>query len=214
MIRLVLVDDQALIRAGITTLLGLTDDIQVVAEAADGEAAIKVIADMRPDVVLLDVRLPKLSGIAVLQTLKDQGQLPPTILLTTFDDDDALMRGMEAGAKGFLLKDISLEKLSEAIRDVAGGKSLFLPGMTQQVNAWIADNADTNGTVGGISAPLTRRETEILRLLAAGMSNREIATAIGNTEGTIKNHVSNILSKLGVRDRSRAVLRAIQQGYL
>lgn len=214
MIRLVLVDDQTLIRAGIATLLGLTDDIRVVAEATDGNTAIRVIADMQPDVVLLDVRLPKFSGIDVLQALNDQGQLPLTILLTTFDDDDAMKRGMEAGAKGFLLKDISLEKLSEAIRDVAGGKSLFLPGMTQQVNDWVADNSDAHGTVDGISATPTRRETEILRLLAAGMSNREIATAIGNSEGTIKNHVSSILSKLGVRDRSRAVLRAIQQGYL
>jgi DNA-binding NarL/FixJ family response regulator len=214
MIRLVLVDDQALIRAGIATLLGLTGDIQVVGEAADGEAALKVITEMQPDVVLLDVRLPKFSGIDVLQALSDQGRLPPTILLTTFDDDDALKRGMEAGAKGFLLKDISLEKLSEAIREVAAGKSLFLPGMTQQVNAWVADHADMNGSINEISTALTRRETEILRLLAAGMSNREIAAAIGNQEGTIKNHVSNILAKLGVRDRSRAVLRAIQLGCL
>jgi DNA-binding NarL/FixJ family response regulator len=214
MIRLVLVDDQALIRAGIATLLGLTGDIQVVGEAADGEAAINVITDMQPDVVLLDVRLPKFSGIDVLQALSDQGRLPPTILLTTFDDDDALKRGMEAGAKGFLLKDISLEKLSEAIREVAAGKSLFLPCMTQQVHDWVADHADMNGSTTEVSTALTRRETEILRLLAAGMSNREIAAAIGNQEGTIKNHVSNILAKLGVRDRSRAVLRAIQLGYL
>lgn len=214
MIRLVLVDDQALIRAGISTLLGLTDDIQVIAEASDGVTAVKIISNMCPDVVLLDVRLPKLCGIDVLQTLNVQGRLPPTILLTTFDDDEVLMRGMQAGARGFLLKDISLEKLSEAIRDVACGKSLFLPGMTQRVNDWIAVHADMKESAEEFSALLTSRETEILRLLAAGMSNREIASAIGNAEGTIKNHVSSILSKLGVRDRSRAVLRAIQQGFL
>lgn len=211
MIRLVLVDDQALVRTGISTLLGLTGDIEVIAEVADGENAIRVIADTQPDVVLLDVRLPKVSGIQVLHALNESGQLPPTILLTTFDDDEALMQGIKAGAKGFLLKDVSLEKLAEAIRDVAAGKSLFLPGISKQISDWMSGNSSL---VEGINEPLSLRETEVLRLLAGGLSNREIASAVGLSEGTIKNHVSSILSKLGVRDRSRAVLRAIQQGYL
>lgn len=211
MIRLVLVDDQALVRTGISTLLGLTGDIEVIAEVADGENAIRVIADTQPDVVLLDVRLPKVSGIQVLHALNESGQLPPTILLTTFDDDEALMQGIKAGAKGFLLKDVSLEKLAEAIRDVAAGKSLFLPGISKQISDWMSGNSSL---VEGINEPLSLRETEVLRLLAGGVSNREIASAVGLSEGTIKNHVSSILSKLGVRDRSRAVLRAIQQGYL
>jgi DNA-binding NarL/FixJ family response regulator len=214
MIRLVLVDDQTLVRTGIANLLGITDDIRVVAESGDGADAVKVIREVKPDVVLLDVRLPKLSGIEVLQELSKHEQLPPTILLTTFDDDDAFLAGMQAGAKGFLLKDVSLEKLSAAIREVASGKSLFLPTMTEHVNEWAVRYAATEGEIEGINSQLTLREMEILRLLAAGLSNREIANAIGKTEGTIKNHVSSILSKLGVRDRSRAVLRAIQQGYL
>ena len=214
MIRLVLVDDQTLVRTGISTLLGLTDDIRVVAESDDGADAVKVIMELHPDVVLLDVRLPKLSGIEVLQELCKHKQLPPTILLTTFDDDEAFFAGMQAGAKGFLLKDVSLEKLSSAIREVVAGKSLFLPTMTEHVNEWVVRHAATDGEIEGINTPLTTREMEILRLLAGGLSNREIANATGKTEGTIKNHVSSILSKLGVRDRSRAVLRAIQQGYL
>lgn len=213
MIRLVLVDDQTLVRTGISALLGLTDDIRVVAESDDGADAVKVIMELHPDVVLLDVRLPKLSGIEVLQELSKHKQLP-TILLTTFDDDEAFLAGMQAGAKGFLLKDVSLEKLSSAIREVVAGKSLFLPTMTDHVNEWVVRHAATDGEIEGINTPLTTREMEILRLLAGGLSNREIANATGKTEGTIKNHVSSILSKLGVRDRSRAVLRAIQQGYL
>jgi DNA-binding NarL/FixJ family response regulator len=214
MINVVLVDDQTLVRTGISTLLGLLDDIRVIGESSDGEDAIELIQSSTPDVVLLDVRLPKLSGIEVLDELRKHGHLPPTILLTTFDDDEAFLAGMHAGAKGFLLKDVSLETLSAAVRKVALGESLFLPAMTEQVNRWISAHSATGDRIEGINAPLTAREKEILRLLAAGFSNKEIAKATRKTEGTVKNHVSNILSKLGVRDRSRAVIRAIQQGYL
>ena len=213
MINIVLVDDQTLVRSGIRGLLDLTDDIRVIAEAADGDQALAVIAAAKPDMVLLDIRMPGRSGIEVLKALKSAGSLPPTILLTTFDDDDALLEGMQAGAKGFLLKDISLERLAEAIRGVAAGTTLFRPAITEKVLQGL--NA-ARPSFPNLDLPdrLTNRETEILALMAGGFSNREIADALGPSEGTIKNHVSSILSKLGVRDRVRAVLRGVELGYI
>ena len=213
MIRVVLVDDQTLVRSGIRGLLALTDDIRVVEEAADGDQALAIIAAAKPDVVLLDIRMPGRSGIAVLQALKDSAQLPPTILLTTFDDDEALLDGMRAGAKGFLLNDISLERLTDAIRCVAAGATLFRPAITERVLRGIKGTASSFPNLD-LPDRLTSRETEILGLMAGGFNNREIADALGPSEGTIKNHVSSILSKLGVRDRVRAVLRGLELGYI
>lgn len=214
MIRVVLVDDQMLVRSGICGLLELTPDIRVVAEAADGAEAAAVIARARPDVVLLDVRMPHCSGIELL--LREQGRMPPTILLTTFDDDDALFDGMRAGAKGFLLKDISLERLAEGIRSVAGGGTLFRPALTERARASYesASHPGREPAAGSLLERLTSRETEILALMAGGFNNGEIAAALGPTEGTVKNHVSSILAKLGVRDRVRAVLRGLELGYI
>jgi DNA-binding NarL/FixJ family response regulator len=207
-IRVVLVDDQTLVRSGICGLLNLTDDIRVVAEAADGAAAPGVVAAARPDLVLLDVRMPHCSGVQVLQT---HGPVwPPTILLTTFDDDEALLAGMCAGAKGFLLKDISLERLADGIRAVAAGGTLFRPGLSERTREAFAPAQPPALP----TERLTARETEILALMAAGLNNAEIAAALGPTEGTIKNHVSNILAKLGVRDRVRAVLRGLELAYI
>lgn len=213
MIRVVLVDDQTLVRSGIRGLLHLTEDIRVVGEAGDAEQAIAVISDIRPDLALLDIRMPGRSGIEVLKSLSAQHALPPTILLTTFDDDEALFDGMRAGAKGFLLKDISLERLADAIRRVADGQSLFRPQMTERILRGLNEVASS---FPKLEQPdqLTTRETEILRLMAGGFNNREIADALCNTEGTIKNHVSSILSKFGVRDRVRAVLRGVELGYI
>jgi len=214
MIKVVLVDDQTLVRSGIKGLLDLTDDIRVVAEANDGNAALDVLASTHPDVVLLDVRMPGRNGIEVLKSVKALGPLPPTILLTTFDDDDALLQGMRAGAKGFLLKDISLDRLAEAIRAVAAGATLFRPAITERVLQGVRDSHDLAFPKLDLVEPLTTRELEILALMAGGFNNREIADALGPSEGTIKNHVSNILSKLGVRDRVRAVLRGFELGYI
>lgn len=211
MIRVVLVDDQMLVRSGIRGLLDLTPDIRVVAEAADGAEAAGVIAQADADVLLLDVRMPHCSGIELLR--REQGRLPPTILLTTFDDDDALFDGMRAGARGFLLKDISLERLAEGIRSVAAGATLFRPALTERTRAAYEKPA-TAPSAMALCAPLTSRETEILALMAAGFNNAEIAQALGPSEGTIKNHVSSILSKLGVRDRVRAVLRGLELGHI
>ncbi len=213
MIRVLLVEDQTLVRRGICGLLGLTEDIQVVAEAADGEEAINKILVVKPDVVLLDVRMPKFSGIEVLTILRDRHALPPTILLTTFDDDEALLKGVRAGARGFLLKDVSVERLADAIRQVHHGASLIRPVMTERIAERMRQ---ITPQFDSLDPPdrLTRRETEVLRLMAGGYSNREIAESFELSEGVVKNHVSNVLSKLGVRDRTRAVLKGIELGYI
>jgi len=202
MIRVALVDDQTLVRSGIRGLLDLTEDIRVVAEAADGAEARQVLARSGVDLLLLDVRMPGCSGIDLLRD--PGGALPPTIMLTTFDDEDALLEAMRLGARGFVLKDISLERLAEGIRAVATGATLFRPALTERIRAsFTRSHAPAPGV-------LTARETEVLALVAAGLSNGEIAAHLGASEGTVKNHVSSILSKLGVRDRVRAVLRGIE----
>ncbi|MBN8490000.1 MAG: response regulator transcription factor [Burkholderiales bacterium] len=211
MIRLVIADDQALVRAGLRGLVELPGDFEVVAEAADGTQAIELTQSHKPDLLLLDVRMPAGTGIEVLAELRRRGALPPTLLLTTFDDDAALLEGMRAGARGFLLKDVTPERLYEAIRRVARGESLFQPALTARV---LEQAAAAPGQPGAHPEALTPRETEVLRLMAGGFSNKEIARAFGTAEGTIKNHVSSLLSKLGVRDRTRAVLKGMQEGYL
>ena len=213
MIRVVLIDDQTLVRRGIRALLELAGDITIVAEASDGEEGASVVRRERPDVVLLDVRMPKASGLDLLKRLRDSGELPPTILLTTFDDDDVLLEGVKAGARGYLLKDVSLEQLTGAIRAVAAGETMIRPAVTERVLRGL-EHVRRDFDALEPPDPLTRREIEILRLMAGGYSNREIAGALGTAEGTIKNHASSILSKLGVRDRTRAVLKALERGYI
>ncbi len=213
MIKVLLVEDQTLVRRGICGLLALTGDIEVIAEAVDGEEALAKIPQVQPDVVLLDVRLPKMSGIEVLTSLRNRGGIPPTILLTTFDDDEALLKGVRAGARGFLLKDVSVERLADAIRQVNAGASLIRPAVTERVEERVRQIVPAFESLDQPDR-LTRRETEVLRLMAGGYSNREIADSLELSEGVIKNHVSNVLSKLGVRDRTRAVLKGIELGYI
>lgn len=211
MIRVVLVEDETLVRRGIRGLLALIGDIRVVGEASDGAEALGVIEEQRPDVVLLDVRMPKISGLEVLEKLRATGILPPSILLTTFDDDAALMRGIRAGARGFLLKDVSLERLTDAIHRVAAGETLIRPAITERIIRAVETLA---APIEALEPPerLTRREVEVLRMMAGGYSNREIGDTLGAAEGTIKSHISSILSKMGVRDRIRAVLKGIERG--
>jgi DNA-binding NarL/FixJ family response regulator len=213
MIQVALVDDQTLVRQGIRSLLDLTDDIRVVAEASDGDEALRMIPECRPEVLLLDVRMPKRSGIDVLRALRAAGGDVPTILLTTFSDDSVALEGVRAGARGFLLKDVSLEQLADAIRTVAAGGTLIRPAVTARALRGIEERPPA---FPGLDPPdpLTPRETEVLRLIAGGYSNREIADALGTAEGTVKNHASVILSKLGVRDRTRAVLKALELGWI
>ena len=201
-------DDQNLVRQGVRSLLDLAEDIRVVAECADGAQAVQDIPRVKPVVVLLDLRMPNMSGLEVLQALSARNELPPTIILTTFDDDQLVLQGLKAGARGYLLKDVSLEQLVEAVRTVAGGGSLVAPMVTQRLMAGVA-RMQNSFTSLEQPDPLTERETEILRLLSGGYSNKEIANSLTVAEGTEKNHVSNILSKLGVRDRTRAVLKAL-----
>jgi DNA-binding NarL/FixJ family response regulator len=165
------------------------------------------------DLMLLDVRMPRMNGIEVLRALKAKALTLPTILLTTFDDDAALLEGIRLGAKGYLLKDVSLAKLTEAIRLVAGGGSMIHPVVTERLLQGLKA-APLPPDDGYTSEVLTTREAEIVRLMTGGYSNREIAAALRISEGTVKNHVSNILAKLGVRDRTRAVLKAIEKGLV
>ena len=213
MISVLLVDDQTLVRQGIRSLLELSDDIRVVAEAGDGAQAVQLIPQAKPDVVLLDLRMPGMSGIDVLNTLSQSNQLPATIILTTFDDDQLVLAGLKAGARGYLLKDVSLDQLVDAVKTVAAGGSLVAPVVTQRLLSGL-ERMHNEFVSLDRPDPLTERETEILRLMAGGYSNKEIANSLGVAEGTVKNHVSNILSKLGVRDRTRAVLKAFELGIV
>lgn len=213
MIHVLLADDQTLVRQGIRSLLALTPDIRVAAEAGDGDEALALVASTAFHVLLLDVRMPKRTGLEVLEALRGKPQVPPAILLTTFDDDAVAAAGIRLGARGFLLKDIGLEQLAEAVRTVAAGGTLINPAVTERVLRGL-DRLKPEFPAIDAPVALTARETEVLRLMAAGKSNREIADMLGTAEGTIKNHASSIFGKLGVRDRTRAVLRAIELGYI
>jgi len=213
MIRVCVVEDQTLVRQGIQTLLDLVEDIDVVAEAKDGEEALRVIPETRPDVVLLDMYLPKRNGLEVLKELKQSEFFPPTLILTTFDEDKFVIGGLQAGAKGYLLKDVSLDQLTGAIRTLASGGTMVQPGITQRLLENV-DRIRCDFPSSDNPEPLTGREIEILRLMARGCNNREIADALTIAEGTVKNYISGILSKMGVRDRTRAVLKGLEAGYL
>ena len=213
MIRVCLVEDQTIVREGLLSLLRMVNDFEVVAQAADGEEAVREICRHSPDVVLLDIKLPKLDGFQVLERIRARRKLPPTIILTTFDDDQLVLEAVRVGVKGFLLKDVSLEQLTSAIRRVHEGGTLIRPALTNRVLKCLREQSHTFPSLDRPD-PLTHREVEILRLACGGYSNREIAEALFLAEGTVKNHISSILSKLGVRDRVRAVLKAVELGYL
>ena len=211
MIRVLIADDQMLIRQGIRTLLQMDQGISVVGEAADGAETIEKVLAVSVDVLLLDIRMPCRDGIEVLRVLSKREALPATLILTTFDDSDVVLDGIRAGARGFLLKDVSYQQLLAAIRAVAGGATVFQPAVTERLlRAGSAVRIEAEAP----REQLTAREAEVVRLMAGGYSNREIARALGTAEGTIKNHVSSILAKFGARDRTRAVLKALETGLL
>ncbi len=212
-IRVAVVDDQTLVRQGIRSLLGLSPQIEVVAEGEDGDDALAVVADGQVDVLLLDLRMPRRDGIATLEALRERGEDVPVLVLTTFDDDELVLRALRAGARGYLLKDVTLDQLVGAVRTLASGGTLLQPGLTDRLLRAVAARSTS---VPGFErpTPLTSRELDVLRLMAAGLSNNEIASALHLAPGTVKNHVTNVLLKLGVRDRTRAVLRALDLGLL
>ena len=206
MIRVCLADDQALFRSGVRALLALFEGITVVAEAEEGEAAVAKVLECRPDVLLLDVRMPRLNGVEVLSVLARESALPPTLLLTTFEDDAALIGGIRAGARGFLLKGTTPDTLVEAIRTVAAGGTFLHAALTPST-----DVADMRVPPLSAADPLTAREREVLSLMTNGLANTQIGAALRLGEGTVRNHVSSILAKLGVSDRTKAVLVALRQ---
>jgi DNA-binding NarL/FixJ family response regulator len=203
-----LVDDQTLVRKGIRSLLSLVPDIEIVGEAVDGAEALSLIPQATPDVVLLDIRMPEMDGLEVLRRLAKPESAPHFIILTTFDDADALLEGCRAGARGFLLKDASLEQLSSTIASVARGRLVLQPSITETLLRNIKGRSESR-LHDELAEPLTEREREVIRLMAGGFSNREIGEMLGITEGTVKNHVSRLLLKLDARDRTSAVLKAI-----
>jgi DNA-binding NarL/FixJ family response regulator len=212
MIRVCVADDQTLVRQGIRSLLELAEEIEVVAEARDGVEALEAIGGTEVDVLLLDLRMPRLDGLGVLRALSTRDG-PPVLVLTTFDDDELVLGALRAGARGYLLKDVTLDELRTAIRTLHAGGSLIQPAVTAALVHRLSQQPPTFERIEKPPA-LTRRELDVLRLVASGYSNREVAELLVLTEGTVKNHVSSVLAKLGVRDRTRAVLRAIELGLI
>ena len=217
-IRLLLVDDQSLFREGLKTLLSVNDDFDIVAEAKNGEEAVRLAVQEQPDVVLMDVRMPVLDGVSATKrirtTLSDQN-IARVIILTTFDDDEAVFDGLRAGAMGYLLKDVSSEKLFEAIYTTSRGESFLQPSITSKLLAEFSRLPKAKSKSDNMmEVPLSNREMEILKLIATGASNREIADILLIAEGTVKNHVSSILGKMDARDRMQAVIKGQQIGIL
>jgi len=214
-IRILLVDDQRLMREGLRTLLELEPDMQVAGEADNGQAALETYERLQPTVVLMDIRMPGMDGVEATRRLRDRWRDAKVIILTTFDDDEYIFEGLRAGALGYLLKDVSGSELAEAIRKVAAGGALVEPSVARKVLAEFARLAPpVRAPDAGLPEPLSSREREILALLSQGLSNREIATRLSLAEGTVKNHITTILQKLGVEDRTQAALRARELGLL
>lgn len=212
-IRVMLAEDQNLVRQGICNLLELSEKIEVVGQVEDGAEVVAGVQRFSPDVVLVDYQMPRMTGIEALHALREAGLSPACIVLTTFDDPDVLLRAVEAGARGFLLKDVSLDSLVDAIEKVHQGERLVQPAITERILKGLSGLSHSIDAAP-VAEALSDKELEILRLMAGGYSNREISSAVHKSEGTVKNQVSSILDKLGVRDRTQAVLKAINLGLL
>jgi DNA-binding NarL/FixJ family response regulator len=211
-IRVVLADDQPLVRSGMRMILSVEPDIEVVGEAANGAEAVRVVSETRPDVVLMDVRMPEVDGIEATRAVTAVDGGPRVLVLTTFDLDDVVYEALRAGASGFLLKDAPEDRLTAAIRIVADGGSLFAPSVTRRLIEEFARRPQRVDTLQ--VGTLTSRETEVLRYVAQGLSNSEIAAALYLSENTVKTHVARILMKLGLRDRAQAVVVAYESGLI
>jgi DNA-binding NarL/FixJ family response regulator len=208
-VRVLVVDDQALFREALATLLGARPEVEVVGEAGNGHQALERAAALQPDVVLMDLHMPVLDGIAATRRLTVEQPGVRVLALTTFDDDEDVFAALRAGALGYLLKDVSSDRLVEAVLSAARGESVLQPSVAAKVVARFAQLEDApRSRPQPLVVPLSDRELDVLRLLADGRSNREIAAALFLAEGTVKNHVTNVLGKLGARDRTQAALRA------
>ncbi len=214
-IRVLLVDDQRLMREGLRTLLELEQGLEVAGEAENGQAALQLVESLRPDVVLMDIRMPGMDGVEATRRLMLRWPEVKVIILTTFDDDAYIFEGLRAGALGYLLKDVSGSELTEAIRKVAQGGALIEPSVARKVLAEFNRLApQTAPSVTPLPEALTAREEEIVHWIAKGLTNKEIALRLNLTEGTVKNYVTTVFQKLGVQDRTQAALRAQELGII
>lgn len=214
-VKILLVDDQALFREALNTLLSVQPDFVVVGEASNGEEALRLATQYHPNVILMDLRMPVMDGVTATGRLHTILPECRVIILTTFDDDENVFDGLRAGAVGYLMKDVSSEQLYEAIRAAARGEYFLLPSVTAKVVAEFSRiSRSSPRSVQAPVDPLSNREVEILQLVATGASNKEIAEMLVISEGTVKNHLSNILGKLGVKDRMQAVLNARELGII
>jgi DNA-binding NarL/FixJ family response regulator len=213
-IRVVVADDQGMVRSGFSTLLNAQPDIEVIGEAVNGQDAIARAAELRPDVILMDVRMPVLDGLQATRQITAMDDHPRILVLTTFDLDDYVYEALRAGASGFLLKDASAGELAEAVRVVAAGDGLLAPGVTRRLIAEFARLGGPRSPARKSIKDLTDRETEVLGLVARGMANGEIASYLVVAEQTVKTHVSRVLTKLGLRDRAQAVVFAYESGLV
>jgi DNA-binding NarL/FixJ family response regulator len=213
-IRVIVVDDQRIVRTGLARILGPEDGFEVVAECGDGDEVAAAVAAHAPDLVLMDVRMRRMDGVTATRLLNDEASGPPVLVLTTFDDDDALWGALDAGAAGFVLKDASAEDLIAAARAVAGGAAWLDPKVTPRVLTAFRANVRPRMTEAARVDELTEREHDVLRLMARGATNGEIATALIVSEATVKTHVGSIFAKLGVRDRAAAIVFAFDHGLV
>jgi DNA-binding NarL/FixJ family response regulator len=216
-IGIVVADDHEVVRAGFAAILDTQPDFTVLGTAADGTEAVRTCQECRPDVVLMDVRMPGMDGIEATRLLTAAGSGPRVLILTTFDLDEYVYDALRAGASGFLLKDVTAERLFDAVRVIAEGEALLAPAITRRLIGEFARQRPRPADPGQPTGPLgtlTPRETEVLRLIAAGLSNPEIARRLVVTEETVKTHVSRVLSKLGLRDRTQAVVAAYESGLV
>lgn len=214
-IRLLLVDDQSLFREALRTLLSLQPDFDLVGEAPDGEAAVAAVAKLKPDVVLMDLRMPILGGVEATRRIVAAGPKPRIIVLTTFDEDEEVFAALRAGAVGYMLKASSAEKLCGAIRAAAQGSAVLEPSVAAKLMARAAAPAAPRAPAAPpLAEPLSARELDVLRFLASGFSNKEIGAQLKISEGTVKNHMTNVLGKLGALDRTQAALRARELGLV
>jgi DNA-binding NarL/FixJ family response regulator len=214
-VRIVLADDQAMVRSGFRLILEAEGDIEVVGEAGDGDEAVAVARRLQPDVVLMDVQMPKTDGLEATRRIAREPEIRSRVLvLTTFERDDYVFEALRAGASGFMLKNAAPEELVKAVRVVADGEALLAPSVTRRVIAEYAQRTPPRREDDGALERLTDREREVLRLLATGKSNAELAAQLFLGEGTVKTHVSHVLGKLGLRDRVQAVVYAYESGLV